>query len=36
VVDSARPIPVDVDRIRGATLVTSQGSVLATASFNQS
>jgi hypothetical protein len=34
--DWARPIPVDVDRIRGATLVTSQGSALATASFTES
>jgi hypothetical protein len=34
--DWARPIPVDIDRIRGATLVTSQGSALATASFTGS
>jgi hypothetical protein len=34
--DWARPIAVDVDRIRGATLVTSEGSVLATASFTES
>jgi regulation of enolase protein 1 (concanavalin A-like superfamily) len=34
--DWARPTPVDVDRIRGATLVTSQGSALATASFTES
>jgi hypothetical protein len=34
--DWARPIPVDVDRIRGATLITSQGSALATASFTES
>ncbi len=32
--DWARPIPVDISRIRGATLVTSTGSMLATASFN--
>ena len=32
----ARPIAVDVDRIRGATLVTSQGSALATASVTES
>jgi hypothetical protein len=34
--DWARPIPVDVDGIRGARLVTSQGSALATASFTES
>jgi hypothetical protein len=34
--DWARPIPVDVDRIRGATLVTPQGSALATATFTES
>jgi hypothetical protein len=31
--DWARPIPVDIGRIRGATLVSSTGSALATASF---
>jgi hypothetical protein len=30
----ARPIPVDISQIRGATLVTSTGSALATASFS--
>jgi len=34
--DWARPIPVDIDRIRGAILVTSQGSALATASLTES
>jgi hypothetical protein len=33
--DWARPIPVDIGRIRGATLVSSTGSTLATASFTQ-
>jgi hypothetical protein len=33
--DWARPIPVDIGRIRGATLVSSTGSALATASFTQ-
>ena len=33
--DWARPIPVDINQIRGATLVTSTGSALATASFSE-
>lgn len=33
--DWARPIPVNIARIRGATLVSSTGSALATASFTQ-
>ena len=33
--DWARPIPVDINQIRGATLVTSTGSALATASFTE-
>jgi hypothetical protein len=33
--DWARPIAVDIGRIRGATLVSSTGSPLATASFTQ-
>ena len=32
--DWARPIPVDINQIRGATLVTSTGSALATARFS--
>jgi hypothetical protein len=31
--DWARPVPVDINQIRGATLVTSTGSALATATF---
>ena len=34
--DWARPIPLDVNQIRGARLVTSQGSELATANFAES
>jgi hypothetical protein len=33
--DWARPISADIGRIRGATLVTSDGSALATASFRE-
>jgi hypothetical protein len=33
--DWARPIPVDIGRIRGATLVSSTGATVATATFTQ-